>query len=80
MNTENGIRIFGITIRIHVYSNIRFGRSCREMVPLSGHQTYPDTGTVHNQVEVRKVWSGISINYLELGSLYIVNCFFTTCN
>ena len=23
--------------------------------------TYPDTGTVHDQFEVRKVWSGVSI-------------------
>ena len=80
-NTENGIRIFGITIRI--YSNIRFGRLClsvREIVSLSWHRTYPDTGTVHNQMEVRKVRSGVCINYLELGSLYMLNCVLTTCN
>ena len=51
-----------------------------EIVSLSGHQTYPDTGTVHDQVEVRKVQCGVSINYLELFSLYMVNSFLTTCN
>ena len=81
-NTENGIQIFNTTIRI--YSNILFGRSClwiREIVSLSGQRTYLDTGnvTVHNQFEVRKVLLGISINYLELSSLYMSNCFLTTC-
>ena len=47
---------------------------------LSGHRTYPDTGTVHDQFEEWKVRSGVSINYLELGALYMLNCFLTTCN
>ena len=54
--------------------------SVREIVSLSEHRTYPDTGTVHDQFEVRKVWSRVTINYLELGSLYMVNCFFTAWN
>ena len=54
--------------------------SVREIVSVSGHRTYPDTGPVHDQVEVRKVCSWVSINYLELGSLYMLNCFLTTCN
>ena len=59
-NTENGIRIFGITIQI--YLNIHFRRSVGpEIVSLSGHRTYLDTGTVHDQVEVWKVQSGASI-------------------
>ena len=76
-NTENGIRIFGITIRM--YSNIRFWElmplSVRVIVSLSGHRTYPDTGTSHDQYEVRKVQSGVSINCLEIGSLYMLHCF-----
>ena len=45
-----------------------------------GHQTYPDAGNfkVHDQFEMRK--AGVSINSLELGSLYMLNCFLTTCN
>ena len=80
-NTENDIPIFGITIRI--YLNICFGRSCLcrfRRSFLSGHQTYSNTGTVHEQFEVWKVRSGVSINYVELGSLYMLNCFLTTCN
>ena len=38
----------------------------REIVSLSGHWTYPDSGTSHNQFEVRKVRSGVSINYLSV--------------
>ena len=60
MNTENGIRIFGITIRI--YSNIRFGRSC-----IFGYWY-----TVHDQFEEGKVRSGVSLNYLELDFLNAV--------
>ena len=75
-NTENAIRIFGITIRI--YSNIGFGRLCLSCFGRSFFCL--DTGTVYDQVEVRKVWSWVSINYLELGSLYLVNYFLTTCN
>ena len=51
-----------------------------EIISLSEHQTYPDTGTVHDQLEVQKVQPGVSINYLELGSLYMVNIFLTTAN
>ena len=71
-NTRKGIGIFGINIRI--YSNVRFGRSYLsiwEMVSLSRHQTYPDTGTVHDQFEVRKDQAEVSVNCLELESLYV---------
>ena len=54
--------------------------SVQEIVSLYGHWTFLDTGTVHDQFEVQKVRSGISINYLELGSLYKLNCFLTSCN
>ena len=74
-NTENDIRIFSKTIRI--YSNICFWRSC---LCRFGYRLYPDTGTVHGRFEVRKVQSGVFINKLELGSLYMLNCFLTTCN
>ena len=53
--------------------------SVREIVILSGHQTYPDTGTVHNQFNVQKFRSWVSITYLELSSLHMLNCFLTTC-
>ena len=82
MNTENGIRIFGITTRI--YSNTLFWEivplSLQEIVCLFWHWTYQDTSTVHDQLEVQKVQSGVPINHLELGFLYMVNCFLTTCN
>ena len=46
-NTENGIRIFGITIRI--YSNIRFGRPC-----LRGfRRSFPCPGTEHTRILVQ---------------------------
>ena len=81
-NTENGIQIFGITIRI--YLNICFWEvlplSVQEIVSLSRHRTYPDTDTVHDQFEGRKIRSGVSINDLELGSWYTLNFFLTTCN
>ena len=81
-NTGNGIQIFGTAIQIN--SNIPFWEivslSVPEVVSPSGHLTYLDTGTLHDQFEVRKVQSGVSINYLELGSLYMLNCFLSTCN
>ena len=76
-NTENGIQIFGITIPI--YLNIRFGRSslCRFrsfLCPGTRHiaRTYTDTVTSQDQLEVQKLWSGVSSNYSELGSLYML--------
>ena len=51
-----------------------------EIVSLSRHRTYQDTGTSHDQSEVQKVRSGVSINYLELGSWYMLHCFLTTWN
>ena len=48
--------------------------SLREIVSLSPHRTYPDTGIVHNQFMVQKVQSGVFINYLELGFLHMFNC------
>ena len=44
------------------------------------HRTYSDTGTVQDQFELWIVRSSISIIYLELGSLFMLNCFLTTCN
>ena len=76
-NTENGIRIFGITIRI--YLSIHFSVGSGD--PFSvWHRTYPDTGTVQDQFELWIVRSSVSIIYLELGSLFMLNCFLTTCN
>ena len=57
-----------------------FEYSFWEIISLSGHLTYPDTGTVQDQFEVQKVRSRVSIYYLELGSLYMLNSFLTTCN
>ena len=79
-NTENVIGIFGITIRIYYPFREIMPLSVWNIICLSRHQTYPDTGTVHDQFEVWKVRSWVSINYLELGSLYMVNCLLTTCN
>ena len=78
-NTENGIGIFGITFRI--YSKIRLGDCvCQEIISLSKPRIYTETGTEHDQFELRKVRSGVFMNYLELGSLCMLNCFLTTCN
>ena len=33
----------------------------REIVSVFGHWTYPDTGTVHKQVVVRKVWGSYKL-------------------
>ena len=80
-NTENGIWIFGITIRI--YSNICFGRSClcrfkRSFLCLgAGHIRILVYYT--RSVSVAEIWSGVSINYLELVSLYMLNCLLATC-
>ena len=81
-NTENSFRIFGTTIRM--YLNICFGRLCPcwfgRWFPVYGLQTYLDTGnvTVHDPLEVRKVRSAVSINYLELGSFNMLNWFLIT--
>ena len=81
-NTKNCIRIFGITIRIYLY--IHFGRSCLGrfgrsfLCPGNGHIRI--LVPIHDQFKVRKLWSGVSINDLELGSLYMSNCFFTIFN
>ena len=80
-NTENGIWIFGITIRI--YSNICFGRSClcrfkrSFLCPGAGHIRILVYYT--RSVSVAEIWSGVSINYLELVSLYMLNCLLATC-
>ena len=71
-NTENDIWIIGMTIGI--YSKIHFARSCR--CRLGRSFLYPGTGHIRILAQYTlnlrsgKIWSGVSMNYLEWGSLY----------